>query len=229
MEAEPFDTEIELVFDAGSYDYWDVKFLMTSTVHLPAPGRGAYDRRLTRPERDAQHRERLILAAAEVLAEGPVTVARIVEHAGVGRSTFYEFFDSPEQLLDHLEQRTVRALEAVLEAALQEARTPLERVRAISRNWCAELDAHPLEARVTLARRRPRELLSPAGKLLQHALERCAQAARQDGLVWFGAAGDVTLLAAAAAVEAASRRHLAGPPIQDVQRAIADLIAKLLR
>jgi len=202
---------------------------MAHPIQLPAPGRGAYDRTLSRPERDAQHRERLLLAAAEVLPHGPVTVARIVERAGVGRSTFYEFFDSPEHLLEHLEQRTLRALEAALEHALDEARTPLERVRAIARSWCSELEARPVEARVALTRRLGSELLSPAGKLLHQVLERCVQSARQDGMAWFGAADDVSLLAAAAAVEALSRRHLAGQPIRDAQRTLAELIAKLLR
>jgi AcrR family transcriptional regulator len=84
---------------------------MARAIQLPAPGRGAYDRSLSRSDRDAQHRERLLLAAAEVLADGPVTVARIVERARVGRSTFYEFFDSPEHALDHLQQRALRSLE----------------------------------------------------------------------------------------------------------------------
>jgi len=202
---------------------------MTHPVQLPAPGRGAYDRKLSRSERDAQHRERLLLAAAEVLAHGPATVARIVERAGVGRSTFYEFFDSPEHLLEHLEQRTLRTLEAELERAFADARTPLERVRAIARSWWAEVEARPVEARVALTRRLSSELLSPAGKLLYQVLERCAQAARQDGVGWFAAADEVSLLAAAAAVEAISRRHLAGRPLQDAQRTLAELIAKLLR
>jgi AcrR family transcriptional regulator len=202
---------------------------MTHPVQLPAPGRGAYDRTLSRSQRDAQHRERLLLAAAEVLLQGPATVARIVERAGVGRSTFYEFFDSPEHVLEHLEQRALRALEAALESALEEARTPLERVRAIARSWFVELEARPVEARVALTRRLGSELLSPAGKLLHEVLERCVQAARQDGVGWFTAADEISLLAAAAATEAISRRHLAGRPVRDAQRALAELIAKLLR
>jgi len=201
---------------------------MSRPVQIPAPGRGAYDRALSRSERDAQHRERLLLAAAEVLSQGPATVARIVERAGVGRSTFYEFFDSPEHLMEHLEQRSLRALEAALDVAFNEARTPLERVRAITRNWLVELEARPTEARVALTRRLGNELLAPAGKLLHHALERCVQAARTEGMGWFNA-DDVSLLGAAAAVEALSRRHLAGRPIRDAPRALAELITKLLR
>lgn len=202
---------------------------MTAPVQLPAPGRGAYDRTLSRAERDAQHRERLLLAAAEVLAQGPPTVARIVERAGVGRSTFYEFFDSPEHLLEHLEQRTLRALQAALELAVDEARTPLERLRAIARSWLSELEARPLEASVALTRRIGSELLSPAGQLLYQMLERCARSARLEGSGWFATADDVSLLAAAAAVEVLTRRHLAGRSIRDAARRLAELLAKLLR
>lgn len=202
---------------------------MSRAVQLPAPGRGAYDRSLSRAERDAQHRERLLLAAAEVFSTGEITVARIVERAGVGRSTFYEFFDSPDHLLEHLEQRSLRALELALDAAYNEARTPLERLRAIMRSWLAELDARPMEARVALTRRANEELLSHAGKLLHQNLDRCVRAARADGLGWFNSADDVSLLAATAAVEVLSRRQLSGRPIRDAQRVLVELITKLLR
>ena len=202
---------------------------MARLVQLPAPGRGAYDRSLSRAERDAQHRERLLLAASEVFSTGEVTVARIVERAGVGRSTFYEFFDSPEHLLEHLEQRALRALELALDAAYNEARTPLERLRALMRSWLAELDARTMEMRVALMRRANDELLSPAGKLLHQSLDRCVRAARADGLGWFNAADEVSLLAATAAVEVLSRRQLTGRPIRDAQRVLVELITKLLR
>src|SRR5687767_7834001 len=131
---------------------------MARPVVLPAPRRGSYDRSLTRAERDAEHRERLLRATAEVMSDGPLTVARIVQRAGVGRSTFYEFFDSPEHLLEQLEQRLLRHLEAALDAGIAEARTPLERLRAIARSWIAELEERSLEARVVMGR--------PGGELL---------------------------------------------------------------
>jgi AcrR family transcriptional regulator len=171
----------------------------------------------------------LLLAAAAVLAEGPPTIARIVEHAGVGRSTFYEFFDSPEHILEHLEQRALRTLEAALDAAFTAARTPLERVRALMRNWLTEIDAHAAEARVALTRRFGSDLLSPAGKLMHRGLERVVEAARGDGLAWFNAADDVSLVAAAAAVETLSRRHLAGEPLRDAPRVLGEIVMKLLR
>jgi AcrR family transcriptional regulator len=202
---------------------------MTRVVQLPAPGRGAYDRTLSRAERDAQHRERLLLAAAAVLRDGPATVARVVERAGVGRSTFYEFFDSPEHLIQHLEQRALRSLEAALAAAFSEARTPLERVRAITRAWLVELETRSAEARVVLTRSNAGDLLSPAAQLLHRVLERCVQASRQDGMVGFNSADDVSLLAAAAAIEAVCRRHVMVRPVRDAQRTLAELVSKLLR
>ena len=202
---------------------------MSRAIQLRAPGRGAYDRSLSRAERDAQHRERLLRAAAEVLARGSLTIARIVEHAGVGRSTFYEFFDSPEHVLDQLEQRVLRALEAALEQAFAETRTPLERIRALTRAWLSELEARPVEAGVALRGHPGSELLSPAGRLLHRVLERSARAARLDGVGWFGAADDVSSLAAAAAVEVLSRRHVGGKPLRDPQRTLADIMTKLMR
>lgn len=201
---------------------------MARAVQLPAPGRGAYDRSLTRPERDAEHRERLLKATAEVLGTGPLTVARIVERAGVGRSTFYDFFDSPEHLLEQLEQRALRHLESELELALIEARTPLERLRAIARRWLAALETEPLDARVALGKHVSTGLLSPAGELLHRTLKRCVEAAQADGF-WFKSTDDVSVLAAAAAAEAIGRRHLSFAPVPDAPRVLADAIVKLLR
>ncbi|HKY37821.1 MAG TPA: TetR family transcriptional regulator, partial [Polyangiaceae bacterium] len=144
---------------------------MARPVVLPAPGRGSYDRSLTRAERDAEHRERLLRATAKVMSDGPLTVARIVQRAGVGRSTFYEFFDSPEHLLEQLEQRLLRHLEAALGAGMAEARTPFERLRAIARSWITTLEQHQLEARVVMGRP-GRALLSPPGELLYQTLQR---------------------------------------------------------
>lgn len=196
---------------------------------IPAPGRGAYDRSLSRTERQAEHRERLLFATAEVLKEGQLTIAKIVERAGVSRSTFYEFFDSPEHILAQLEQRAVKALEAALDEALARARTPLERVRAVTRAWLDVIEAQRSEAVVALSRRVGSELLSPAAQTLLTTLGRIAQAARADGAGWLGAGDDVGLLAAAAAVEALSRRHLLSTPLRDAQRTLSDTISKLLR
>lgn len=207
---------------------------MSRVVELPAPGRGAYDRSLSRVERDAQHRERLLLATADVLRDGSLTVGRIVERAGVGRSTFYEFFDSPEHVISLLEQRALRSFEQALETAFAGAHTPLERLRALTRAWLALLDAQPVDARFALERRANGEPVSKAALLLLRALERTAHSAKDSGVAWLAATDDVRLLAAAAAVEALSRRHLAGLALTpegdaDRARALTELIVKILR
>ncbi len=201
---------------------------MVRSVQIPAPGRGSYDRSLTRAERDAEHRERLMRATAEVLNEGPLTVARIVERAGVGRSTFYEFFDSPEHLVEQLEQRLLRLLESGLESALAEARTPLERVRSIARSWISIIDEQPLEARVALGRGPGRDLLSPAGELLHETLRRCVDTTRSEG-GWFKETDKISVLAASAAAETITRHHLLLGPVREAPRVLSDVIIKLLR
>jgi AcrR family transcriptional regulator len=200
---------------------------MARPVVFPAPGRGSYDRSLTRAERDAEHRERLLRATAEVMSDGPLTVARIVQRAGVGRSTFYEFFDSPEHLLEQLEQRLLRSLEAALAAGIAEARTPLERLRAIARSWLTTLEERGVEARVVMARP-GRALLSAPGELLYQTLQRVVEVARSE-VGWFKTTDDVSVLAAAAAGEAISRRHLTVAPLREAPRLLAEVMIKLLR
>lgn len=202
---------------------------MTRAVQLPAPGRGAYDRSLTRAERHAEHRERLLFATAEVLREGSPTIAKIVERAGVSRSTFYEFFDSPEHILMQLEQRFLKVLETALAGALTQARTPLERVRVVARAWLDSIEAHRVEALVALTRRLEAKQLSPAADALLVMLRRVAQAAKSDGAGSLAATDEVSLLAAAAAVEAISRHHLNVAALRDGARVISDTIIKLLR
>jgi AcrR family transcriptional regulator len=202
---------------------------MARTLEFPAPGRGAYDRSLSRAERDAQHRERLLRATAEILLESELTMARVIERAGVGRSTFYEFFDSPEHAVTHLQQRALRSLQQALEAAFSAAHTPLERLRAIARAWLRELDARQLDARVMLAHRVHRDALSPAGATLLAVLQRVAPATPQPGAASLNGADDASLLATAAAVEAVSRRHLADQPMRDGVRTLTELMVKLLR
>jgi AcrR family transcriptional regulator len=198
-------------------------------VELPAPGRGAYDRSLSRAERDTQHRERLVRATAEIVLEGSPTVARIVARAGVGRSTFYEFFDAPEHVLLHIEQRVVSALQPALSSAFASAHTPLERVRACVRSFLNVLEARALEARVVLTKRAGDELLSAAGKLLLAAFTRVAQAAQSDGVSVLASGDELTLLAAAASVETLARRHLQGPPLREPTRAVTELVLRMLR
>jgi AcrR family transcriptional regulator len=103
---------------------------------LPAPGRGQYDRRLPRSRRQATQRARLLSATAVVLATEPApTVAAVIRVAGVGRNTFYEYFDHFEHARDALFGELERWLVEALRAAEESVRTPVEAFRSLSARW----------------------------------------------------------------------------------------------
>ena len=80
---------------------------------VPAPKRGQYDRAMSRHERQAAQQERVIAAVAAVVATGrELSVASVVEHAGIGRNTFYEYFDDVEHALNTIHARARRELAA---------------------------------------------------------------------------------------------------------------------
>ena len=74
---------------------------MYSTVHRAGPlPRGRHD--LPRETIEADQLHRLFNAMAEALAEhgySCVTVAHVIERAGVSRRTFYEYFESKEDCI----------------------------------------------------------------------------------------------------------------------------------
>ena len=85
-----------------------------------APGPGRYDRRLTADERRRRQRDRLLEAAAAVLADSGLagtTVSRVVRRIGVSRRTFYQHFrDVPHVLLEVLESSSLVLLRRVAAA-----------------------------------------------------------------------------------------------------------------
>src|SRR5580765_2271924 len=104
---------------------------MTGDSHAHAPGRGCYDRTQSRQQRHAEQRDRLIASVAALAVGGDeLTVGAIVARAGVGRNTFYEYFDDVGHALRVLKQRAVRELATAVEESLRGARAPLERLRA---------------------------------------------------------------------------------------------------
>src|SRR4051812_26727211 len=110
---------------------------------IPAPARGRYDRSLSRHERQATQQERVVAAIAAIAASGrELSVANVVEHAGIGRNTFYEYFDDVEHALASINARARRELAGHVEAALGQARTPFERIRALARAWAESISAN---------------------------------------------------------------------------------------
>jgi len=201
---------------------------MSDSNSARAPRRGAYDRSLTRGERLGQQRERLLSAGAALLRDGNPTVTAIVLRAGVGRNTFYRLFESPDHLLAELESGVVQVVREAMERAIGNADTPTRQLSVLIRTWMNELERQHTRARALLKMRREDDNLTPLGYVLLRLLTNVARAGRSIGPGGFHNVDDLTLLAAAAAVETIARRHLSAP-VRDVARIAHDTVVKLLR
>jgi AcrR family transcriptional regulator len=197
----------------------------------PAPKRGQYDRALSRRERQAAQRERVVAAVTALTgSERALNVANVVELAGIGRNTFYEYFDDIEHALVSIKARAVSDFSARAEVALRAARTPLERVRALSRAWTEHLFEAPALARVAL--RAQSEAIEPTqvSALAQHLIKvLSAELDARSALP--GLAEPLRVLVVAALFDAASRSHFALRQFSadELQRALSDLSLRLLR
>jgi AcrR family transcriptional regulator len=99
----------------------------------------------------AQQR-RLHDAAVRAVAEqgyAETTVADIISHAGVSRSTFYEHFTDKEHcVLSAYEEGAEEQFAAVMQAGADAPDDPIERFRASVGSYLAQLATHPDYARV---------------------------------------------------------------------------------
>src|SRR6188508_1265718 len=118
----------------------------------PAPARGRYDRALSRQARQAEQKDRLLRWIAEAYrARGAsVTVQHVVEAAGVGRNTFYEYFDGLEHALDFAAQSHAKLLRERIMNGVDGARTPIAKLRELSRAWFNAVEADPAKAALLL-------------------------------------------------------------------------------
>ena len=94
----------------------------------------------TTAERGREVRERLLTAAAELIAErgwAAVSTRAVAERAGVGAGLVHYHFPSVQALLSDAAIGVMRAAMAMIEPALAQARTPVEAVEA----QVASLDA----------------------------------------------------------------------------------------
>ena len=192
---------------------------------LPAPGRGQYDRALTRERRQAEQRERLLVATAAALAKGQATVQGVIALAGVGRNTFYEYFDDFPHALAAVRARAEARVELECRSHVEQARTTIERFRAIGRGWCGALLVSPTEARVLLGAegRGPEQPLSSAGRILASAYESAWSASSRST-----AQDRALIIAAAAAGEVLLLRALGAPGELDPAVLVAQVAIRLL-
>lgn len=152
---------------------------------LPAPGRGQYDRRVPRPRRQAAQRARLLSATALVLAREPApNVACVIRVAGVGRNSFYEYFDHFEHARDALLVELERWLLDALRGAEQSVRTPVEAFRALAAVWFALATEQPAQwlalSGIAPTDTRP---ISLAGIVFADALERVGSSFARRGVI----------------------------------------------
>lgn len=168
---------------------------------LPAPGRGQYDRRLPRQRRQATQRTRLLTATALVLATDPApNLAAVIRAAGVGRNSFYEYFDDFEHARDAALGELERWLVDALRAAERSVRTPVESFRSLAATWFALATEQPAQwlalSGVAPTDTRP---LSRAGIVFAEAIERTVSGFARRGVIARPPDGLRAMLAAAAA------------------------------
>jgi hypothetical protein len=212
--------------------------MMRPMPWAPAPPRGQYDRRLPREQRLAEQRERLLAAVARACAlETDPSLAKVVRIAGVGRNTFYEYFDDVPHARREAESAALRRVEAKLRAAERVTQTPVERFRALARAWWDACEAEPAEFML---------MLTPRGAQVSRGAE-SLQSAFERALATLAAPGTevtlepVRLLAVAATGEALARTRAgqlletmattpgAGVERDAVLRGFVDVAVRLLR
>jgi AcrR family transcriptional regulator len=190
----------------------------------------------------AEQKDRLVAATARAFAlHASPSVAHVIEIAGVGRGTFYEYFDDVENARVAAVGTMQRRTEHALRAAEARSRTPVERFRALAAEWLSLVEADPAGTLVAL-RLEPSaaRVLSPIGGAFEAALARSLGALAASG-VSRAAADPLRTLAVAAAAEAFARgvaihslptAGVGASPLADrgaAERALVDVAVRLLR
>jgi len=193
----------------------------------PAPARGRYDRALSRQARQAEQKARLLRWIAEAYRErGPsLTVQHVVEAAGVGRNTFYEYFDGLEHAIDFAAQSYAKLVQERIVSAVATARTPIAKLRELSRAWFDVVQADPANAALLL--RPGADSRSAGARMFGSLLATIVKDARSTG----AAHPDPVLVDCAAfAAEGGARLILAGGAQSDrVQEGLGTVLTHLFR
>jgi AcrR family transcriptional regulator len=215
--------------------------MAASDSFAPAPGRGQYDRRQSREQRLAEQKERLVAATARAYAlHASPSVAHVIEIAGVGRGTFYEYFDDVEHAGAAAVGATQRRMEHALRAAEARSRTPVERFRALAADWLTVAETDAAGTLVALRVEPGARTLSAIGAAFEAALTRSLGVLAMSGMN-HGATDPLRVLAVAAAAESFARgvavhslptEGAPVPPPFDraaAERALVDVAVRLLR
>jgi AcrR family transcriptional regulator len=191
----------------------------------------------------AEQKERLVAATARAFAlHAAPSVAHVIEIAGVGRGTFYEYFDDVEHARGAAVSAMERAMERALRSAEARSRTPVERFRSLTAAWLELAEEEPAGTLVALRiEAGAHATLSPLGVVLQASLTRSLDALTFAGM-FRGERDALRTLAVAASAEAFARsvangalgseRAGAAAPRYDrsaAERALVDVQVRLLR
>lgn len=185
---------------------------------------------MTSQARRAEQHARLLGATARVVAEDGehATVSRIVRIARSGTNTFYDHFSNLDNALDEICDRVTAAIEIDVREAMADARTPIERLRALARGWCAAIAAHAPFAQALFGRRDTwrSDGLSRGGALFRQLLSNLIVDARRAAAVT-AADDELRVLAISAAAEIVGARALQQP--EAASRLLSDLVVRAFR
>ena len=192
--------------------------------------RGNWDRAASASDRAIVHREAMTRAAARALFEvgRRATVSDVVDRAGVGRNTLYAHFRDLDEVLRASEADAL-AMGSRAFVPPTDARTPIERLRAIASQWLALAESEPHF--VMLALRgdgRPGGAPTTLRETIESALERVVTSARAAGIIGQPVLRD-RLRAAAGAFVAAADAVIAEPTRLDKAALAEELVAFSLR
>lgn len=192
-----------------------------------APARGCYDRALSRQARQAGQKARLVDWIAQVYLErgATATVHDVVQAAGVGRNTFYEYFDGLDHALDYAAQTHAKHMHERLATLLEAARTPIAKLRELSRAWFDELESDPAHAALLL------RLPAGAGSAAASVFRSLLGTVLKDGRSYGATTSDQVLIdCAASAAEGGARSLLARAALKtDLQEALSTLLTRVFR
>jgi AcrR family transcriptional regulator len=154
----------------------------------------------------------------------------VIALAGVGRNTFYEHFSDAEDALRAVQREAARALARALDDAFVTARTPVERLRALSLAWLTTVAGEPAARALLHAADGPR---SPRAELRHHVerlLASVVAEARAAGRASL-APDRVRIAAVGGAFEQVAREVVDDPaaPRAEVAEVLVDLVLRSFR
>lgn len=155
-----------------------------------------------------------------------LTVGDVVKAAGVGRNTFYEYFDGLEHALQFAAQARVKVIRARLESDMALARTLIGKLRALSKGWFEEAAHDPASVGLLLRPGQP-ATLSIGATLFASMVDAALEASALPGTRHPGT--PLVTCVALAAEGAASLLLRGGGSVDELDDALCTLLTQVFR